>query len=97
MNPATALPQRQNPVDNISYEDLYRRWENGNWKATSIDFSHDTADWQERFTDIERKGALWNYSLFFWGEDAVADGLSPYVDAAPLEEQKLLPDHPAGG
>jgi hypothetical protein len=33
---------------------------------------------------------LWNYGLFFWGEDAVADGLSPYVDAAPLEEQKYF-------
>jgi len=86
---ATALPQK-NPLDNISYEDLYRRWENGNWRAMEIDFSQDAADWQEKFTDIERRGALWNYSLFFWGEDAVADGLSPYIDAAPTEEQKYF-------
>jgi Ribonucleotide reductase, small chain/SCP-2 sterol transfer family len=86
---ATALPQR-NPLDNISYEDLYRRWEQGNWQAMEIDFSQDAEDWRERFTDIERRGALWNYALFFWGEDAVADGLSPYVDAAPLEEQKYF-------
>jgi len=33
---------------------------------------------------------LWNYALFFWGEDAVADNLSPYIDAAPLEEQKYF-------
>jgi hypothetical protein len=33
---------------------------------------------------------VWNYALFFWGEDAVADGLSPYIDAAPLEEQKYF-------
>ena len=88
--PATALPTRHNPLDNITYQDLYRRWEEGNWKATAIDFSRDAADWQGRFTDIERTGALWNYALFFWGEDAVADGLSPYVDAAPLEEQKYF-------
>ena len=34
--------------------------------------------------------ALWNYALFFHGEDAVADNLSPYIDAAPLEEQKYF-------
>ena len=36
------------------------------------------------------QAALWNYALFFWGEDAVADNLSPYIDAAPLEEQKYF-------
>ncbi len=34
--------------------------------------------------------AIWNYCLFFWGEDAVADNLSPYIDAAPREEQKYF-------
>ena len=34
--------------------------------------------------------ALWNYSLFFYGEDSVADNLSPYIDAAPREEQKYF-------
>ena len=76
--------------DRISYTDLYARWENGNWRATEIDFSEDRRQWQEEFTEFERKAALWNYALFFWGEDAVADGLSPYIDAAPLEEQKYF-------
>ena len=35
------------------------------------------------------RGAL-EYALFFWGEDAVTDGLSPYIDAAPTEEQKYF-------
>jgi putative sterol carrier protein len=74
----------------ISYEDLYARWERGNWRASDIDFSVDARQWQEDFSEFERKAALWNYSLFFWGEDAVADGLSPYIDAAPLEEQKYF-------
>jgi hypothetical protein len=86
----TSTLPTQNPLDNISYEDLYRRWEKGNWSAMDIDFSQDAADWQEKFDDLERKAAYWNYCLFFWGEDAVADGLSPYVDAAPLEEQKYF-------
>jgi ribonucleotide reductase beta subunit family protein with ferritin-like domain len=74
----------------ISYEDLYARWEAGNWRATEIDFSQDRIDWHERMTPEQRRGALWLYSLFFHGEDAVADTLSPYVDAAPREEQKYF-------
>jgi len=78
------------PADAISYEDLYARWERGNWCATELDFSEDARQWREDFTDFERHAALWNYCLFFWGEDAVADNLSPYIDAAPREEQKYF-------
>ncbi|MDQ5834552.1 MAG: ribonucleotide-diphosphate reductase subunit beta [Actinomycetota bacterium] len=77
-------------TDAISYEDLYARWEKSNWRATEIDFSEDARQWRELFSDFERDAALWNYALFFWGEDAVTDGLSPYIDAAPLEEQKYF-------
>jgi len=77
-------------VDKISYEDLYARWEKANWSAMEIDFSEDARQWREELTDFERRAALWNYALFFWGEDAVADNLSPYIDAAPLEEQKYF-------
>ncbi len=78
------------PTDAISYEDLYARWERGNWRATELDFTEDARQWREDFTEFERTAALWNYALFFWGEDAVADNLSPYIDAAPLEEQKYF-------
>jgi ribonucleotide reductase small subunit/SCP-2 sterol transfer family protein len=74
----------------ISYDDLYSRWEKGNWRATEIDFAQDKVDWHERFGDVERRAALWNYALFFHGEDSVADNLSPYIDAAPREEQKYF-------
>ena len=74
----------------VSYVDLYARWEQGNWSATAIDFSQDRTDWQERFSAFERKAALWNYSMFFHGEDSVTDNLSPFIDAAPLEEQKYF-------
>jgi hypothetical protein len=77
-------------TDAISYEDLYARWERGNWRATELDFSEDARQWREDFTEFERQAALWNYCLFFWGEDAVADNLSPYIDAAPREEQKYF-------
>ena len=78
------------PTDAISYDDLYARWERGNWCATELDFTEDARQWREDFTEFERQAALWNYCLFFWGEDAVADNLSPYIDAAPLEEQKYF-------
>jgi hypothetical protein len=74
----------------ISYADLYARWEHGHWRATEIDFSEDARQWREELSEFERRAALWNYALFFWGEDAVADDLSPYIDAAPREEQKYF-------
>ena len=88
--PTTDSSNPSLPADAISYEDLYARWERGNWKATELDFTEDARQWREDFTEFERTAALWNYSLFFWGEDAVADNLSPYIDAAPKEEQKYF-------
>src|SRR5581483_661578 len=84
--PAKHLPMLQR----VSYDDLYRRWEKGNWSATELDFGEDRRQWSEEFTEIERKAALWNYAMFFHGEDSVADNLSPYIDAAPREEQKYF-------
>ncbi len=77
-------------ADQISYEDLYSRWEAGNWRATEIDLSADRRQWHETFTEFERRAAMWTYSMFFHGEDSVADNLSPYIDAAPREEQKYF-------
>jgi hypothetical protein len=77
-------------TDAITYEDLYARWERGNWRSSELDFREDARQWREEFSEFERKAALWNYALFFWGEDAVTDGLSPYIDAAPREEQKYF-------
>jgi ribonucleotide reductase beta subunit family protein with ferritin-like domain len=74
----------------ISYDDLYARWERGNWRATELNFSQDVVDWNEKMTPEQRRSALWLYTLFFHGEDSVADNLSPYIDAAPLEEQKYF-------
>ena len=73
----------------ITYDDLYRRWEEGNWKAYDLDFSKDRKGWQA-LSEIQRKSALWIYSMFFFGEDSVTDNLSPYIDAAPTEEQKYF-------
>ncbi|HET6997437.1 MAG TPA: ribonucleotide-diphosphate reductase subunit beta [Solirubrobacterales bacterium] len=79
----------QNLMDNVTYEDLYRRWEGGNWSAYDIDFSGDKAGW-ESLSDIQRRSAMWIYSMFFYGEDRVADTLAPYITAAPTEEQSYF-------
>jgi hypothetical protein len=83
---ATALPPA---AAQVSYDDLYARWERGNWRATEIDFTQDREDWAA-LSEFEREAALWNYALFFHGEDVVATDLAPFVDAAPREEQKYF-------
>lgn len=79
----------QNMTDRITYTDLYTRWERSNWSAMEFDFSEDRKGW-EGLTDLQRRSAMWIYSMFFYGEDSVADNLSPYIDAAPTEEQKYF-------
>jgi ribonucleotide reductase beta subunit family protein with ferritin-like domain len=63
---------RTSAAEMVSYEDLYSRWEQGNWKSGELDFSQDREDWREKFSDLERRAALWNYAMFFHGEDSVA-------------------------
>ena len=67
----------------ISYERLYRLWEENNWSATAIDLSVDKEHWHSRLTEMQRKSALWNYAMFLVGEEAVARTLTPVCDAAP--------------
>jgi ribonucleotide reductase beta subunit family protein with ferritin-like domain len=55
-----------------------------------IDLSTDREQWTEKFTDIERRATLWTYAMFFHGEDSVANTLSPFIAAAPREEQKYF-------
>ncbi|MGB0119378.1 MAG: ribonucleotide-diphosphate reductase subunit beta [Solirubrobacterales bacterium] len=85
MSVAAAEP-KGNTAGTISYTDLYRRWEENNWSAMGLDYSKDRAGW-DALDEMQRKSALWMYSMFFYGEDSVTDNLSPYIDAAPTEEQ----------
>jgi hypothetical protein len=85
MSVAAAAPKGNN-AGTITYEDLYRRWEENNWSAMALDYSRDRAGW-DALDDMKQKSAMWMYSMFFFGEDSVTDNLSPYIDAAPTEEQ----------
>lgn len=73
----------------ITYEGLYSRWEKGNWSALEIDFSRDREGW-DGLSELQRRSMRWQFAMFFNGEDAVTDNLSPYIDAAPTEEQKYF-------
>jgi hypothetical protein len=79
----------QSLMANVTYVDLYHRWEQGNWSAQDIDFSQDKVGW-DALTDIQQRSAMWIYSMFFYGEDRVADTLAPYITAAPTEEQSYF-------
>jgi hypothetical protein len=74
----------------ISYERLYRLWEENNWSATGIDFTIDAEQWRSRLDDRQRESALWNYAMFLVGEEAVARTLTPVVDAAPTHLQSIF-------
>ena len=72
--------------------DLYHRWENQNWSTQDLDFTEDAEHWKnmtglfEGFrTELQR-----SFTLFFVGEQAVTDTLSPLVHAAPDEPSRVF-------
>jgi ribonucleoside-diphosphate reductase beta chain len=77
-------------VDRISYQDLYERWEKGNWRAMELDFTQDRVDWHERIEEEERFQRMYGLSSFFIGEQRVADELGPIMRAAPDEEMRIF-------
>ena len=76
--------------ETISYAKLYRRWEQNSWSATAIDFTVDKEHWQTKLSEQQREAALWNYSMFLVGEEAVARTLTPVLDAAPTHDQSIF-------
>ena len=84
---AEELPDRS---ETISYERLYRLWEQNPWSATAIDFSVDAEHWQTKLDAAQREAALWNYAMFLVGEEAVARTLTPVMDAAPEHAQSIF-------
>ncbi len=51
------MATRTSAAEMVSYEDLYARWEQGNWKTSELDFGQDREDWREKFSDLERRAA----------------------------------------
>jgi ribonucleoside-diphosphate reductase beta chain len=72
--------------------DLYHRWENQNWSTQDLDFSEDVEHWKGMSGVFEgfRVELQRSFTLFFVGEQAVTDTLSPLVHAAPDEPARIF-------
>src|SRR5260221_5081152 len=79
----------QSLMDNVTYVDLYKRWEQGNWSAYDLDFSEDRKGW-EALSDIQRRSAMWIYSMFYYGGDRGTGTPAPYITPPPTQEQSYL-------
>jgi ribonucleoside-diphosphate reductase beta chain len=80
------LKSRPTPLD------LYHRWENQNWSTQDLDFSVDAEQWAGMtgvFLGL-RDELQRSFTLFFVGEQAVTDTLSPLVHAAPDEPSRVF-------
>ena len=60
-----------------------------------LDFSQDKEGW-EALSEIQRKSALWIYSMFFFGEDSVDRQPLPLHRRRPEGGAEVLPRDPAG-
>lgn len=80
------LQQRATPMD------LYHRWERQNWSTQDLDFSEDVRQWSSMDGIFEgiRTEFQRTFTLFFIGEQAVTDTLSPLVHAAPDEPSRVF-------
>jgi ribonucleoside-diphosphate reductase beta chain len=80
------LQSRATPMD------LYNRWERQNWSTQDLDFSQDAVHWRDMTGMFEgfRIELQRTFTLFFLGEQAVTDTLSPLVHAAPDEPSRIF-------
>jgi ribonucleoside-diphosphate reductase beta chain len=80
------LQSRPTPMD------LYGRWERQHWSTQDLDFAADAAQWREMAGIFEgiRTELQRTFTLFFLGEQAVTDTLSPLVHAAPDEGARIF-------
>src|SRR5215469_16080442 len=68
---------------------LYRRWEKQQWAVADLDFTPDRQQWST-LDEGERQAVRRTMILFFIGEQAVTDTLSPILHAAPYEDERIF-------
>ena len=80
------LKSRATPMD------LYHRWEKQNWSTQDLDFSEDVVQWKALNEAMPgfRVELQRTFTLFFVGEQAVTDTLSPLVHSAPDEPSRIF-------
>jgi ribonucleoside-diphosphate reductase beta chain len=77
------LERRASPYD------LFLRWEDQQWSTGELDFTQDRVHWGLMDAGA-REELMRPFSLFFMGEQLVADTLAPFLLAAPAEEERLF-------
>ena len=68
---------------------LYRRWEKQQWAVADLDFTPDQQQWST-LDEAQREAVRRTMILFFIGEQAVTDTLSPILHAAPHEDERIF-------
>ena len=68
---------------------LYRRWETQHWAVSELDFTQDNVQWG-LIDDGARQVIQDTMTLFFIGEQAVTDTLSPLLHAATHEDERIF-------
>jgi ribonucleoside-diphosphate reductase beta chain len=68
---------------------LYRRWEKQQWAVADLDFTPDQQQWST-LDEGQREAVRRTMILFFIGEQAVTDTLSPILHAAPFEDERVF-------
>lgn len=73
----------------IDSASLYRRWERQQWAVSDLDFTKDKSDWANLMPGVA-KAVQNTMTLFFIGEQAVTDTLSPLLHAARYEDERIF-------
>jgi ribonucleoside-diphosphate reductase beta chain len=68
---------------------FYKRWEKQQWAVQDLDFSADQQQWGT-LDEGQRNEVRRTMILFFIGEQAVTDTLSPILHAAPHEDERIF-------
>ena len=73
----------------ITADSLYRRWETQQWAVSELDFAQDKKDWAALGEGLQLAYRR-TMTLFFIGEQAVTETLSPLLFAAPREDERVF-------
>jgi ribonucleoside-diphosphate reductase beta chain len=68
---------------------LYRRWEKQQWAVADLDLTADQQQWS-MLDEAQQETVRRTMILFFIGEQAVTDTLSPILHAAPHEDERIF-------
>lgn len=74
----------------VSYDRLYRQWEQNPWSASEIDLHGDERDFKTSLTERQREAIVWNYGMFLVGEDVGTRSLTAAMDSEGAFVQRIF-------